>query len=246
MPSVLVIDDEKATLTMFRLFLKAFGYDVLVAEDGNTGLALFGAEKPPLVFTDLKMPGIDGFEVLRAIKTAVPETEVIVITGHGDMDLVLRALNLDATDFINKPVSRTALQTALDRAEHRIRRPEARRCQVAVISTAADSPAIVSIDGVLDASGKAALRGITQAGDIAECPGVVFEFAPHASFNGAGLDLFIRSMADLKERGLPVAICGLCENFRVVMEMIGVPKTLPFAATKTAACAAIAAGARNR
>ncbi|MFH1984222.1 MAG: response regulator [Pseudomonadota bacterium] len=241
MPSVLVIDDEKATLTMFRLFLKAFGYDVLVAEDGDTGLALFGAEKPPLVFTDLKMPGIDGFDVLRAIKAASPETEVIVITGHGDMDLVLRALNLDATDFINKPVSRTALQTALDRAEHRIRHPEARRCRVTATPTTVDHPAVVFIEGVLNASGKETLRRIAQADDVAGCPGVVFEFAPHASFNGAGLDLFIRLLADLKERGLPVAISGLCENFRIIMEMIGVPKTLPFAATMAEACAAIAA-----
>ena len=240
MSSVLVIDDEKATLTMFRLFLKAFGYTVLVAEDGTTGLSIFRAKAPRLVFTDLKMPGIDGFDVLKAMKAAAPETEVIVITGHGDMDLVLRALNLDAADFINKPVSRAALQAALNRAEHRIQNPGARRCRVSYSPLKADAPVVITIDGVLDGSAKNDLRRMTQQGNTDPGRSVIFAFAPHASFNGAGLDLFVRLLADLKERRQPVAICGLCENFRTIMEMIGVPKTLPFAATVSEACSAIA------
>jgi hypothetical protein len=84
---ILVIDDEKPTLSMFLLFLKAYGYEVLLAENGAQGLKIFEAESPAIVFTDLKMPGMDGFEVLDRIKSQSPETEVIVITGHGDMDL---------------------------------------------------------------------------------------------------------------------------------------------------------------
>lgn len=241
MSSVLVIDDEKATLTMFRLFLKAFGYTVLVAEDGSTGLSIFRNQAPRLVFTDLKMPGIDGFDVLKAMKAQAPETEVIVITGHGDMDLVLRALNLDATDFINKPVSRAALQAALNRAEHRIRHPGARLCRLSYSPPQPGTPVVVTIDGVLDGSVKSDLRRMTLKKNGGPGGSVIFSFAPHASFNGAGLDLFVRLLAELKERRLPVAICGLCENFRTIMEMIGVPKTLPFAATVSEACCAIIA-----
>ena len=121
MKTVLVIDDETATLTMFRLFLNAYGYAVLNAENGATGLRLVQEHHPGIVFTDLKMPGMDGFEVLKQIKKTAPETDVIVITGHGDMDHVVRALNLDATDFINKPIGRGALDAALKRAESRLR-----------------------------------------------------------------------------------------------------------------------------
>ena len=69
------------------------------------------------------MPKMDGFQVLKEIKRMAPETEVIVITGHGDMDLIVQALNLDATDFINKPIKRTALDAALRRATERLQRP---------------------------------------------------------------------------------------------------------------------------
>ena len=80
--TVLVIDDEAATLTMFRLFLNAYGYSVLTAENGETGLRLVREHHPGIVFTDLKIPGMDGFEVLRQVKKTAPETEVLVITGH--------------------------------------------------------------------------------------------------------------------------------------------------------------------
>lgn len=240
MSRVLVIDDEKATLTMFRLFLKAFGYQVDVAEDGHTGLSIFRHDQPKIVFTDLKMPGIDGFEVLKAIKSEAPETEVIVITGHGDMDLVLRALNLDATDFINKPVSRTGLQTALDRAEHRLQHPDFRLCRVSVSPMPTDGILVATIHGILDASAKDTFLGLAHDVSRQSNDGVVFSFAPHASFNGAGLDLFVRLLAELRGIGRPVAICGLCENFKTVMRMIGVPKTLPFVPTAAAAVTAMA------
>jgi FixJ family two-component response regulator len=226
MQHVLVIDDENATLTMFRLFLKAFGYDVHVAEDGDSGLRAFKDHYPPIVFTDLKMPGIDGFDVLRTIKKSAPQTEVIVITGHGDMDLALRALNLEATDFINKPVRRSALQAALERAEHRTRNPGERRCRIAAAPDQTRA-LVITIRGILDGTGKTSIRSILERQPPGDGAGVVFHFAPHASFNGEGLDTLIRLMSEMKQNGVPIAISGLCENFRTVMEMIGLPKSLP-------------------
>ncbi len=114
---VLIIDDEKPTLAMFQLFLEAYGFEVLTAEKGEEGIEVFKAEHPSIVFTDIKMPGIDGFEVLKRIKALSPESVVIVITGHGDKDLAKRALDLKATDFIYKPVQKEALDAALLRAE---------------------------------------------------------------------------------------------------------------------------------
>ena len=65
------------------------------------------------MLTDIKMPGKDGFEVLRKIKAIDPQTDVIVITGHGDKDLARQALDMDASAFFNKPLDTEALEKAI-------------------------------------------------------------------------------------------------------------------------------------
>lgn len=124
MTKILVIDDEIPTLDMLQLFLKACGYEPLIAENEARGLEIFEKENPPIVLTDIKMPGRDGFSVLKKIKALRPETEVIVITGHGDKDLAQRAFELQASEFFNKPLDTDALDAALKRAEQKIGRIE--------------------------------------------------------------------------------------------------------------------------
>ncbi len=121
MERILIIDDEKPTLAMSRLFLGALGYSVLTAENGPAGLEIFERERPRIILTDIKMPGMDGFAVLKKIKQTDPRAEVIVITGHGDVDLAKRALDLHASDFIHKPIEKEALEAALKKAEERLR-----------------------------------------------------------------------------------------------------------------------------
>jgi len=120
MPKILVIDDEKPTLSMFRLFLEAWGHQVLTAENGTKGLDIFRKEKPDIVITDIKMPGIDGLAVLRHIIDIDPKAVVIVITGHGDTDLAQRALENKAVEFIHKPIKKEALEAALKKAGERL------------------------------------------------------------------------------------------------------------------------------
>ncbi|MBW2618999.1 MAG: response regulator [Deltaproteobacteria bacterium] len=117
---LLLIDDEPGIRKMMSLDLAADGYQVLTAEDGMSGLDLFEREWPDIVLTDIKMPGIDGLEVLQTIKELSPETEVIVITGHGDMKTAIQALQLGASDFVTKPISDEALAVALKRARERL------------------------------------------------------------------------------------------------------------------------------
>jgi signal transduction histidine kinase len=119
MDKILVIDDEKPSLAMLRLLLGAYGYVVLTADNGLAGLEVFRSEKPPIVMTDIKMPGIDGIEVLQRIKKESQDTEVIMVTGHGDIELAIQSLKFDATDFITKPISNDTLGIALKRVNER-------------------------------------------------------------------------------------------------------------------------------
>ena len=117
---LLLVDDEEGIRKVLGISLMDMGYDVLTAENGLDALALFRAEKPSIVLTDIKMPAMDGIQLLQTIKSENPDTEVIMITGHGDMDLAIKSLKLDATDFVTKPIHDDILEIALKRATERI------------------------------------------------------------------------------------------------------------------------------
>jgi len=121
MSRLLLIDDEEAIVRVLSMSLRSDGYDVVVAHSGEEGINVFRKESPDIVLTDIKMPGMDGIEVLKRIKNFAPDTEVIIITGHGDMHSAIEALKLDASDFINKPVRDEVLAITLKRAEERLR-----------------------------------------------------------------------------------------------------------------------------
>lgn len=118
---ILLIDDEEGIRRVLGISLKDSGYEVLTAESGEEALRIFKNERPPIVLTDIKMPGMDGIELLQRIKKESPETEVIMITGHGDMELAIQSLKFDATDFVTKPINDDVLGIALKRARERIR-----------------------------------------------------------------------------------------------------------------------------
>lgn len=120
MSKILVIDDEESIRLLLKVSLTHKGYEVVLAENGEKGIEVFKREKPPIVLTDIKMPGIDGIEVLRRIKEIDPETEVIVITAHGDMESAIQCLQLDASDFIIKPLRDEVLSVTLRRAQERL------------------------------------------------------------------------------------------------------------------------------
>jgi YesN/AraC family two-component response regulator len=117
MTKILIIDDEKPTLQMLTLYLEVCGHQVLTADNESKGMVVFERHRPPIVLTDIKMPGKDGFAVLRQIKAMAPETQVIVITGHGDRDLARQAFDLDACAFFNKPLDTEALEKEIKRIE---------------------------------------------------------------------------------------------------------------------------------
>lgn len=117
---ILLVDDEEGIRKVLGISLMDSGYQVLLAENGEQALAVFGQERPAIVLTDIKMPGMSGIEVLKKIKAMSPETEVIMITGHGDLELAIKSLQFEAVDFVTKPIRDETLEIALKRAHERI------------------------------------------------------------------------------------------------------------------------------
>ena len=118
---VLVIDDEPIIRLLIRDYLEDSGYRVQEAADGQQGLERFRADSPDVVLVDLRMPKIDGLEVLTTIAREAPEIPVIVISGTGLMRDVIEALRLGAWDYITKPIEdmemlEHAISKALERA----------------------------------------------------------------------------------------------------------------------------------
>jgi signal transduction histidine kinase len=113
---VLLVDDEPGILKVLGISLADRGYRVFTAESGEEALRIFNDARPDIVLTDIKMPAMDGIELLKRIKQETPNCEVIMITGHGDMELAIESLKYDASDFITKPIHDDALDVALRRA----------------------------------------------------------------------------------------------------------------------------------
>ncbi|MDI6795458.1 MAG: hybrid sensor histidine kinase/response regulator [Desulfatibacillaceae bacterium] len=118
--NILLVDDEPGIRKVLSSILADEGFCVQTAPDAQTALETFKNIQPCVVLTDIKMPGHDGLWLLDRIKTQDPGVEVIMITGHGDMDLAVESLKHQASDFITKPVSDDALKVALERAARRI------------------------------------------------------------------------------------------------------------------------------
>jgi two-component system, NtrC family, sensor kinase len=118
---ILLIDDDAGIRRIMALALEQAGYAVVTAADGPTGIRICRETSPQIIITDVGMPGMDGIEVLKRIKEFDPDMEVIVTTAFTEMDLAIRALQLDACGFLSKPVSDDALRAALKRAKDRYR-----------------------------------------------------------------------------------------------------------------------------
>jgi two-component system, NtrC family, nitrogen regulation response regulator NtrX len=102
-PRILVVDDQPANRDSLRMILEYEGYDVLEAATGQEGLTLADRESPDLVLLDVKMPGMDGIEVLERLRAANETLPVVMISAHGDIDTAVDAIRKGAIDFLGKP-----------------------------------------------------------------------------------------------------------------------------------------------
>ena len=115
MNKLLVIDDSEDILRTITTYLAEY-YSVLTAKFGEKGVEIFKKERPSVVVTDIKMPGMDGIDVLREIKTIDKDVEVILMTGNGEIDSVIKSLRLGASEFILKPMDIGLLEIVIERA----------------------------------------------------------------------------------------------------------------------------------
>ena len=116
MATILVIDDEPGVRSTVRDILEDEGHTVAVAEDGIVGLEAMDAHRPDLVVLDVWLPRMGGLDVLTEMKKRRAEVEILIVSGHGTIDMAVRSLKLGAFDFIEKPLSMDRLLTAVRNA----------------------------------------------------------------------------------------------------------------------------------
>ncbi len=112
--TILVIDDEEIIRILFKETLEELGHRVITASTGSKGLELVKRRDFDLLFLDLKMPGIDGVELFRQIKTIKPKLPVTIITGYPDSDMMARVLAQGPFGAMNKPFAESDIITAVN------------------------------------------------------------------------------------------------------------------------------------
>ena len=122
---VVVIDDDEAVLDSLRVLLESEGFDVDTFERANTFLQGFQGKLPGCLVTDVRMPEMDGLELLQALSARGPLPAVIVITGHGEVPMAVQAMKLGARDFLEKPFAPADLIASIRAALTAAARPPA-------------------------------------------------------------------------------------------------------------------------
>ena len=115
-PKILLVDDEKEFVLTLSERLETRNLGSAVAYDGEEALSILETDAPDVMVLDLKMPGIDGLEVLRRVKQEKPGTEVIILTGHGSEQEQRRATELGAFAYLEKPVNIDVLAKTMKQA----------------------------------------------------------------------------------------------------------------------------------
>lgn len=116
MNKILVIDDDQSIRKTLTNYLKKQNYEVLSADNGISGIEIAKNEIPDIVITDIRMPGADGFEVLKKVKEIDPHIHVIIITAFDDMHSTVKAMQQGAYDYIEKPLEIDNLKITIQRA----------------------------------------------------------------------------------------------------------------------------------
>jgi DNA-binding NtrC family response regulator len=114
---ILLMDAEKNSCEEMQEFLQKEGFTVFSAHSGKEGQRVLDHRNIDILFLDTCLPDADGLELLKDYKVRYPQLEVILISGHGDMNYVIQAMRLKALDFLRKPMRQMELMSAIERSE---------------------------------------------------------------------------------------------------------------------------------
>lgn len=112
---ILVVDDEEALRVVLSAELEGEGYQVTSAADGQEAINILTTKEFDLILLDIKMPNVDGFEVLKFVKERWPQTKVVMLTGFADLKNAIESKKLGAEDFVSKPYDLVDLLTTVER-----------------------------------------------------------------------------------------------------------------------------------
>ena len=211
--TVLLIDDDPEVLDSSRQTLELEGLAVLAVTEAEAALARLGASWPGIVVTDVRMPGMDGFALLDRIRAVDPEVPVVLITGHGDIAMAIRAVREGAYDFIEKPAEPGHLVEVVRRAlDHRALVLENRRLRAQL----ADG----GLEGRIIGRSPAIERLRAAVANLADAEVDVLLFGE----TGTGKELVARSLHEAGRRrsGNFVALnCGAMPDSIIESELFG-------------------------
>jgi len=134
MSKALVVDDERDMRWLLAGLLRDQGFEVVEAEDGAAALEQIAREVPDVVLLDLRMPGLDGIQVLEQARAVDPHMPVVIVTAYGDLCSAVRAVRLGASDFLSKPFDNDEILLTIKRALEK-REQEAARLKAAKVAT---------------------------------------------------------------------------------------------------------------
>ena len=155
MPKILIVEDEAAIRRVLSKILKEENpsYEIFEAEDGKKGYNMVIDQEYDLIFSDIKMPGMDGMELLGAIRELRQEITVVMISGHGDLELAVNAMRLGAFDYISKPPDLNRLlhtvRQALDKKELVVENKRLKKKVAQQFQMIGNSPALARIQEMI-------------------------------------------------------------------------------------------------
>lgn len=188
MSKILIIDDERAIRRALREILEFENYEVDEAEDGKQGVEKAISGEYDIIFCDIKMPNMDGMEVLDALSEAAVETPVIMISGHGTIDTAVQAIKKGAFDFIEKPLDLNRILVTVRNASDKTALVEERKVLKKTVqrfkgsSIIGETPEILQIKTMIEKVAPSDAR-VLITGE-----------------NGTGKELVARSLHDLSNR----------------------------------------------
>lgn len=150
---ILIIDDERSIRNSLREILADEGYDVDVAEDGAQGCAMVDKEKYSVIFCDIKMPEMDGMEVLDRLAQMGVDSAVIMISGHGDIDTAVECIKKGAFDFIQKPLDLNRILITIKNATEKVslvKETKILKKKVYGQEMVGESPALIHVKDMID------------------------------------------------------------------------------------------------